>query len=165
MSKRPFQIGILALAATIAALAVKLGNFNNPALAWVLIGLALILAASAIVAWLWPYRRRIYLRSPIRILPAHLASPRIYTSDVLGAEFIRLRDVFDDMEGIQHLYKLMLEQDEQAERKRTKRDPLADMFPPFRHSERDEIAARYLASQKAFWTALDEFRLIFARLS
>ena len=95
----------------------------------------------------------------------HLASPRIYTSDVLGAEFIRLRDVFDDMEGIQHLYKLMLEQDEQAERKRTKRDPLADMFPRFRHSERDEIAARYLASQKAFWTALDEFRLIFVRLS
>jgi hypothetical protein len=67
-------------------------------------------------------------------------------------------------EGTKHLYELMLDHEEEVERKRTKRDALTDVIPRFRHSERDEIERRYLNVKKAFWAALDEFKQIFARL-
>jgi hypothetical protein len=55
MPKRPAIIlTLLALAASIAGFAVKLGNFNNPTVAWLFIGLAVLLAMGAIIAGVWP---------------------------------------------------------------------------------------------------------------
>jgi hypothetical protein len=47
-------LAFLSLASSIAGFAVKLGNFNNPTVAWLFVGLAVLLAMSAIIAGIWP---------------------------------------------------------------------------------------------------------------
>src|ERR1700716_2360523 len=98
MSKKlAIILAVPALAASIAGVAVKLGNFTSLPLAWGLLALAVALALGAVSVGLWPYRRSVYLRSPIRILPAHLAGPKIYRADQIEAEFIRLETCFDNL--------------------------------------------------------------------
>ncbi|MGA3230712.1 MAG: hypothetical protein ABSD51_12260 [Candidatus Binatus sp.] len=94
---------VLALAVAILSAAVKLGNFTNVAIAWGLVASAILLTLLAAGFWIWPYLRRIVVRWPIRILPAHFASEHIYTVDKLEAEFIRFRDAFEDADGSFHI--------------------------------------------------------------
>jgi len=154
---------IVGIAAAIFGAAVKLGNFTNVHLAWLLIAVAAILAIVAIVLLLAPCRKRLFFRWPVRIVPKYLLRPNIYPTDRLELEFLRLERCFDELGLAYRFLKLSLDRDAKVERKIMEPAFLRNLVPPVPYGERLELEHKYHSAKVKIWRTLDEFREVFSR--
>jgi len=161
-SKTTIALTLVAIAVGLLGAAVKLGGFTNVEVAWGLIVLAGVIALCAVWLWIQPIYKRIIIRSPVRLLPVHFASERIYTVDKLEAEFIRFRDAYTDADGSFHMLREVYDYNEKVVRKGLRN--ILDMGPHSYGTERT-VADQYIVAKRNLWLALNEFIEIYRRLT